>query len=241
MAFGKLKCDTILYTNNQGAETPVTVEDLATAANGINTNSGNITTNATNIATNTTDIATNTTNIATNVTNIAANVTALGTKMPSAGGTFTGDVSFDGEAIVRGDTTNGSGKITLNCENNSHGVKIKGPAHSAGATYTLTLPDTAGTNGYALTTDGSGGLSWVDYLPKVGGTITGNLALNGDLTGIGNITRTGNISLTGSLGVTGSVDLAASDPTSDNQAARKAYVDSQVASKASIGVALALG
>lgn len=241
MAFGKLKCDTILYTNNQGAETPITVEDLATAANGINTNSGNITTNATNIATNTTDIATNTTNIATNTTNIAANVTALGTKMPSAGGTFTGDVSFDGEAIVRGDTTNGSGKITLNCENNSHGVKIKGPAHSAAANYTLTLPVDAGLDGYALTTDGLGALRWVEYLPKVGGTVTGNLVLNGNLTGIGNISRTGDISITGSIGVTGSVDLPGTDPTGDNQAARKAYVDAQVGSKASIGVALALG
>tara|TARA_A100001234_G_scaffold26919_1_gene21021 strand:- start:446 stop:1171 length:726 start_codon:yes stop_codon:yes gene_type:complete len=241
MAFGKLKCDTILYTNNQGAETPITVEDLATAANGINTNSGNITTNATNIATNTTDIATNTTNITTNTTNIATNTTAIGTKMPSAGGTFTGDVSFDGEAIVRGDTTNGSGKITLNCENNSHGVKIKGPAHSAGATYTLTLPDTAGTTGYALTTDGSGGLSWADYLPKAGGTVNGNLEITGNLTGVGNIIRTGNITLTGSLGVSGHIDLPGTDPQTDNQAARKAYVDSQVASKASIGVALALG
>jgi hypothetical protein len=31
---------------------------------------------------------------------------------------------------------------------------------SAAGTYTLTLPNTAGTNGYALTTDGSGNLSW---------------------------------------------------------------------------------
>ena len=241
MAFGKLKCDTILYTNNQGAETPITVEDLATAANGINTNSGNITTNATNIATNTTDIATNTTNIATNTTNIAANVTALGTKMPSAGGTFTGDVSFDGEAIVRGDTTNGSGKITLNCENNSHGVKIKGPAHSAAANYTLTLPVDAGLDGYALTTDGLGALRWVDYVPTVGNTtLIGDLTVTGDLLGAGDITRTGNVSITGSIGVTGSVDLSG-DPTSANHAARKAYVDAQVATKASIGVALALG
>ena len=37
--------------------------------------------------------------------------------------------------VVTGDSTNGSGQITLNCENNSHGVKIKGPPHSASATY----------------------------------------------------------------------------------------------------------
>ena len=63
------------------------------------------------------------------------------TKMPKAGGTFTGDVSFDDNVIIKGDGTNGSGELTLNCENNSHGVKIKGPPHSAGASYTITLPD----------------------------------------------------------------------------------------------------
>lgn len=236
MAYGKLKCDTILYTNNQGAETPVDVEDLATAANGINTNSGNITTNATNIATNTTDIATNT-------TNIAANVTALGTKMPIGGGTFSGDVSFDGEAIVRGDATNGSGKITLNCENNSHAVKIKGPAHSAAANYTLTLPLDAGLpGGYALTTDGNGVLSWVDYVPRVGNSsIAGNLTVTGDLLGNGDITRVGDIALTGGLTVTTAVTLPVTDPSNNQHAASKGYVDAQVGSKASLGVALALG
>ncbi len=49
--------------------------------------------------------------------------------------------------VVTGDATNGSGQITLNCENNSHGVKIKGPPHSAAASYTLTLPNDAGTSG----------------------------------------------------------------------------------------------
>jgi hypothetical protein len=77
-----------------------------------------------------------------------------------AGATFTGDVNFDGEIVAKGDSTNGSGQITLNCENNSHGVKIKGPPHSAAATYTLTLPNNTGTNNQFLTTNGSGVLSW---------------------------------------------------------------------------------
>jgi hypothetical protein len=77
-----------------------------------------------------------------------------------AGATFTGDVNFDGEIVAKGDATNGSGQITLNCENNSHGVKIKGPPHSAAATYTLTLPNNTGTNNQFLTTNGSGVLSW---------------------------------------------------------------------------------
>tara|TARA_B100001059_G_scaffold232158_1_gene269445 strand:- start:602 stop:1321 length:720 start_codon:yes stop_codon:yes gene_type:complete len=77
-----------------------------------------------------------------------------------AGATFTGDVNFDGELVAKGDATNGSGQITLNCENNSHGVKIKGPPHSAAASYTLTLPNNTGTNSQFLTTNGSGVLSW---------------------------------------------------------------------------------
>ena len=51
-----------------------------------------------------------------------------------SGGTITGSTSFDDDVIIKGDSTNGSGKLTLNCENNSHGVNIKGPPHSAGAT-----------------------------------------------------------------------------------------------------------
>lgn len=62
--------------------------------------------------------------------------------------------------VVTGDATNGSGQITLNCENNSHGVKIKGPPHSAAASYTLTLPDDTGTANQVLTTDGVGVLTW---------------------------------------------------------------------------------
>jgi len=117
--------------------------------------------------TNTTNIATNTSNVTTNTTNIATNTTAIATKMPLAGGTFTGAVSFDDNTIIKGDSTNGSGKLTLNCENNSHGVHIKGPPHSAAATYTLTLPNNTGTSGQALTTNGSGVLSFADIASSI--------------------------------------------------------------------------
>ena len=74
------------------------------------------------------------------------------------------DVNLDphgsGVVVAKGNATRGSGTIKLNCENNSHGVSIKGPAHSAGATYTLTLPTSAGSNNEVLTTNGSGVLSW---------------------------------------------------------------------------------
>ena len=53
-----------------------------------------------------------------------------------------------------------AGAVRFNCESNSHGVTLKGPPHSAGATYSLELPNADGTNGQALLTDGSGKLSF---------------------------------------------------------------------------------
>jgi len=60
---------------------------------------------------------------------------------------------------VKGNTN--AGTIQLNCENNSHGIKIKGPPHSAAASYTLTLPNDDGDANEVLKTDGSGNLDWV--------------------------------------------------------------------------------
>ena len=68
----------------------------------------------------------------------------------------------NGEVKIKGNATGGSGKIVLNCEQNTHGVTIQGPPHSAAANYTLTLPDDDGTNNQVLETDGNGNLSWVD-------------------------------------------------------------------------------
>jgi len=67
-----------------------------------------------------------------------------------------------GVVEIKGDgTTDGTvGTLQLNCSNNSHGVKIASPPHSAGASYTLTLPVTDGNANQVLTTDGSGNLSF---------------------------------------------------------------------------------
>lgn len=72
-----------------------------------------------------------------------------------------------GSVVAKGNSTRGSGEIVLNCELNSHGVTLKGPAHSAGATYTFTLPPNAGTNTYLLQTNGSGSTSWAAPPPVV--------------------------------------------------------------------------
>jgi len=75
-----------------------------------------------------------------------------------------GDIELapDGTGVVvfKGDATKGSGQFKLNCEQNSHAITIKGPPHSAAASYTLTLPNDDGTSNQVLTTDGSGNLSW---------------------------------------------------------------------------------
>ena len=63
--------------------------------------------------------------------------------------------------VIKGDGSSADGKLTLNCSQNSHGVSIQGPPHSAGQSYTLTLPQSI-TNGYYLKTDGSGNLSFAE-------------------------------------------------------------------------------
>jgi len=60
---------------------------------------------------------------------------------------------------IKGDGSSADAKLTLNCSQNTHGVSIKAPPHSAGQSYTLTLPSSI-TNGYYLKTNGSGVLSF---------------------------------------------------------------------------------
>jgi len=60
---------------------------------------------------------------------------------------------------IRGDGTT-DGTLQLNCSQNSHGIKLKSPAHSASQSYTLTFPSTAPSANKALITDGSGNLSF---------------------------------------------------------------------------------
>jgi hypothetical protein len=65
---------------------------------------------------------------------------------------------------IKGDGASADGKLVLNCSQNSHGVSIAGPAHSAGQSYNLILPTSVGTNGQVLATNGSNTnqLTWVD-------------------------------------------------------------------------------
>jgi hypothetical protein len=69
--------------------------------------------------------------------------------------------------IAKGTSGVSEGYIQLNCAENSHGVKIKSPPHSAGQSYTLTLPQSISADTF-LKTDGSGNLSFA----AAGGTNT---------------------------------------------------------------------
>ena len=79
-------------------------------------------------------------------------------------GTINNDRLPSPTLIVKGDGSSADGQIQLNCSQNSHGVKIKSPAHSAGQSYTLILPTSVGTNGQVLASNGSNTnqLTWVD-------------------------------------------------------------------------------
>ena len=64
-----------------------------------------------------------------------------------------------GVVEVKGDGSSADGTIQLNCSQNSHGIKIKSPPHSASASYTFTFPNDI-QNGKYLTTDANGNTSW---------------------------------------------------------------------------------
>ena len=82
------------------------------------------------------------------------------------------------------------GTLQLNCSANSHGVKIKSPPHSAGQSYTLTLPSNI-VNGQFLKTDANGNLSWssagsqtiaINTLSSSSGSGGGSATFNGTAT-----------------------------------------------------------
>jgi len=111
------------------------------------------------------------------------------------------------------------GAIRFNCENNSHGVTVKGPAHSASATYTLELPDADGSSGQALVTNGSGKLSFsnVDALPSQSGNSGYYLTTDGSSASWDNLkaspTFTGTVTFSGTDAVTLPVGTTAQRPT----------------------------
>ncbi|MEC7877302.1 MAG: hypothetical protein VYE05_04895, partial [Bacteroidota bacterium] len=109
-------------------------------------------------------------------------------------GNFTvsnGDSNLNGTLSVSGRTTL-KGDLVINDPSDSSSVTLKVPEISS--SYSLTLPTTAGTDGYVLKTDGSGTLEWIqqssggianvaaDPNPTLGGFLTtGSNRIAGDL------------------------------------------------------------
>ena len=102
-----------------------------------------------------------------------------------------------GTVVFKGNSTRGAGQFKLNCENNSHGITIKGPPHSAAASYTLTLPNNDGNANQVLKTDGSGVTSWVDQAS--GGVSSISAVGNSGISVTDGATSTPEIGTTGNL------------------------------------------
>jgi hypothetical protein len=123
--------------------------------------------------------------------------------------------------VIKGDGSSADGKLTLNCSQNSHGVSIQGPPHSAGQSYTLTLPQSI-TNDYFLKTDGSGNLSFAQAtetkptVADVSQTIAPDTATDINITGtnfsgipkVEFIKTTGAVTTANSVSLTNSTTLA---------------------------------
>ena len=158
-----IKLDTISVVNGQAAYTmqkdsvnfsPASANQMLVSLNGIIQNpsssftiSGSTITFASNLVTG--DVI--------NFILVLGDVLNVGTVSDN---TITNDKLATAPTLISKGAGSDSGAIQLNCEQNTHGVKIKGPPHSASQSYTLTLPSTAPSADKALITDGSGNLSF---------------------------------------------------------------------------------
>jgi len=114
--------------------------------------------------------------------------------------------------IINGNSTDG--KLTLNCSATTHGVTLQSPPHSAGATYTWILPQSAGTAGQVLTSGGGATdqLTWSTN-GNVGGTGTTNTLSkwsNANTLADSNVEDTGSlVTISSAAKVTGNLELDA--------------------------------
>jgi predicted secreted protein len=137
--------------------------DGTTPVTGIDINSGAI--DGTAIGANSASTGAFTTVVGTTLnlsTGLAANLSTNGFDLVT-----TSNANLDlaphgtGKVVIRGNTN--SAKIILNCENNSHGVTVSSPPHSASATYEVALPNALGlTNASAVVTSDANGVVGFD-------------------------------------------------------------------------------
>ena len=160
-----IKLDTISVVNGQAAYTmqynsanyvPASANHMIVSLNGIIQNPGT----SFSVSNHTITFASNlVTGDVINFILVLGDVLNIGTPSDN---TVTNDKLATAPTIISKGAGSDSGAIKLNCENNSHGVTIKGPPHSAAQSYTLTLPSTAPAANKMLQSDGSGNLSFID-------------------------------------------------------------------------------
>ena len=101
-------------------------------------------------------------------------------------------VSTASVAAVTAKGTSGvsDGYVTLNCDQNTHGIKLKSPPHSAAQSYTLTFPQTATATDKYLQTDASGNLSFSTVTEYDDNVLQSNVAMLGFKVAVnGSLTR----------------------------------------------------
>ena len=124
-----------------------------------------------------------------------------------------------GVVEIKGDGSSADGTLQLNCSQNSHGIKLKSPPHSAEQSYTLTFPSSILDNGF-LKTDANGNLSFAavdtdlvnDTTPQLGGNL--DMQTN-NITGTGTITAN---SVASNANGMRKITTSTSDPTSSDGA-----------------------
>jgi hypothetical protein len=146
------------------------------------------------------------------------NPTALGIDIdvnstPITGGT-SGRLVYDNAGTfgeISAVTTNGTGTLTIGTQQTTQGSLVLGntaagaffttlqSSNSASAAWTLTLPTTAGTNNYVLTTNGTGVSSWAQVSLTAG--VTGTLPVANGGTGTSTAFTSGSIVFAGTSGV----------------------------------------
>jgi len=126
-------------------------------------------------------------------------------------GSFGGDTGFTydktTDAVTIGVASTSTGALKLANASSANLVTVQSGNNSAA--WSMTLPTSAGTNGYLLQTDGSGGTSWVT--PPATGLTVGSTAISGGTSGRILYDNAGTL---GEKTVTGSGDVVlATSPT----------------------------
>ena len=121
---------------------------------------------------------------------------------------------------AKGTSGSTSGYIQLNCSENSHGIKLLGPPHSAAANYTLTLPNNDGDANQFLQTNGSGVTSWA----TVSSNPT-NLQVSRTVTGAVTALRAVSVAADASIGAYPTVNTLSSQVQADASGDTVTWVD----------------